>query len=478
MGRTTGFLTQILLARILAPQNFGLFAIGWMMLRLFAIFGHLGFDYGVIRFGAPHYPSDISKFKNIGTLAVLAAITSGLLLGALQFTVGPWVAQNVFNKPGLTFVFLGFAAAYPFATTLRVLAATISITTKAVWGATIEDLVQPISQIVFFLILLLCGTDEVLSAFLSTTLSYVLACCLATVFLSRVIPGLLAPSGLSTEAFIPLASYSLPAILGASMGAFNLWGDRLLVGFFGSARDTGLYQSISLISTFTITLISGLKISFSPRIAAFFSQENIFGIVTISRTASRWALYLSLPVLSTIMLNSGGIMGIIFGNEFRGAEFPLVILTFGQIFYVLFGISDQVFLMTGNQRIWLLISGIVFILTITLDGILIPRYHLIGASLVSSGMLLLLGCTSLAVLHRRLGIAALDVYHFKLVGSASLSTLIVALGNTFFDLAEPPRIIINFFAISFIFLFTAGIVGLEPTDFHILRNFFSTRNEK
>src|SRR5688500_13129104 len=58
LGRAVGYLTQIFLARLLAPEGFGLFAIGWTLLRLFSIAGHLGLDFGVIKFGSQYWQKD------------------------------------------------------------------------------------------------------------------------------------------------------------------------------------------------------------------------------------------------------------------------------------------------------------------------------------------------------------------------------------------------------------------------------------
>jgi len=52
IGRAMAVLTQILLARLLGPAIFGLYSVGYALLRLGELILPLGMDQGVVRFGA------------------------------------------------------------------------------------------------------------------------------------------------------------------------------------------------------------------------------------------------------------------------------------------------------------------------------------------------------------------------------------------------------------------------------------------
>ena len=53
IGRTLAFLGDIAAARILGPDSFGLYAIGWTVLRTLSLISPLGLDQGIIYISAP-----------------------------------------------------------------------------------------------------------------------------------------------------------------------------------------------------------------------------------------------------------------------------------------------------------------------------------------------------------------------------------------------------------------------------------------
>lgn len=133
-----------------------------------------------------------------------------------------------------------------------------------------------------------------------------------------------------------------------------------------------------------------MKNSAAPAISRLHHNNNLAEIAALSKSISRWCLYTTMPLLLFVLFNANGVITVFFGKEYSNGSVPLLILTAGQCFYVAFGIIDQVLLMTGRQKEWLAISTIVFLPTFILDAIFIPKFHLLGSSIVSSTMILLL----------------------------------------------------------------------------------------
>jgi O-antigen/teichoic acid export membrane protein len=469
LGRTAGYLTQIYLARLLAPQGFGLFAIGWTLLRLFSIAGHLGLDFGVIKFGSQYWQKDAGKLRSVVLISLGGAILSGLIFGSTLYGLASWLADSFFHKPDLEPILQCLAVAFPFATALRVMAAAGSLSGKMWGGALVEDIAQPILQLVLFIALFNTGTPLHI-ALLSTVLSYAISVIFGAVYVAWVIPGLFVfelPSWSETPS---LLAYSLPAIIGVTLGAFNLWGDRLLVGYFGTQADTGIYQSISVITVFTTVLLSGFKIAAAPAIAGLHHDGNLAGIRTLAQSFTRWALLISCPVLLIVFINARMIIVTIFGTEYETGTAALMILTIGQFFYVGTGIVDQIFLMSGRHRQWLQISTLIFILTVVLDAILVPSQHLIGASLVSSIMMLSIGILSAITLKRQLQFWIFDGFHGKMILSVLLSGLVVYWLDisvvTVLDLMMTSALTFSLFG-GFVIL-----LGMQPDDRALLQRIF------
>jgi O-antigen/teichoic acid export membrane protein len=161
------------------------------------------------------------------------------------------------------------------------------------------------------------------------------------------------------------------------------------------------------------------------------------------------------------------IITIIFGKEYESGTTALLILTVGQLFYVGTGIVDQIFLMSGGQKAWLRISTLIFVLTIMLDAILVPRLHVIGASLVSSTMMLLMGVLSVVMLRHRLQFWIFDRFHVKMVVAALVSGLIVHLFN--FHVETLPGLMIASALTALLFGASVFMLGVEQNDRAVLR---------
>ena len=58
MGRSLEASVHIAVARLLGPEGFGLYAIGWTMLRVFGSLAKVGLTSGVIRYASMHRTDD------------------------------------------------------------------------------------------------------------------------------------------------------------------------------------------------------------------------------------------------------------------------------------------------------------------------------------------------------------------------------------------------------------------------------------
>ncbi len=67
LGRGLDFVKQIALARLLGPEAFGLYAIGWNLLRIVGILAPFGLHNGVVHFGTPFWRKDNPALRSILT---------------------------------------------------------------------------------------------------------------------------------------------------------------------------------------------------------------------------------------------------------------------------------------------------------------------------------------------------------------------------------------------------------------------------
>ncbi|MEK6220976.1 MAG: oligosaccharide flippase family protein, partial [Chloroflexota bacterium] len=156
LGRGIHLFTQVLLARLLGTAGYGLYAIGWNIMRAVDLFAPLGLDKGVIQMGVLHWNKDPVKFKTVIRSSITISLLTGSFFGMVFFLSAPWIA-NLFGKPSLLPVFRLFAIAFPVASGLRVAASTTRITKQMRFSIISEELGQPLTNLILLLAFYLLG---------------------------------------------------------------------------------------------------------------------------------------------------------------------------------------------------------------------------------------------------------------------------------------------------------------------------------
>lgn len=155
-GRGLHAVGQVILARLLGPELYGLYGLGWTTLRLVGSLGPLGLDRGMIHFSARSWRTNLSEFKGVFLQTFSLAVIAGLIIGALLFITAP-LLETYLNKPGLELVLRGFAFAIPLVTGLSVLIAATQVSRRMQYSVLADDLGQPLANIVLVLLFFSLG---------------------------------------------------------------------------------------------------------------------------------------------------------------------------------------------------------------------------------------------------------------------------------------------------------------------------------
>ena len=472
VGRGLNFLGQMVLARLLGPEAFGLYAIGWTVLRIISIIGPLGLDAGVIRFGSRYWREDQQQFRNVFLLSTCISLGSGLIIGVLLFVFAPALASQVFRKPGLVTIFRGFSWAIPLVTTLRVVASATSVSKRLQYATYSEEISQPAVELVLVLAFFYILGWKLEGAVLAGVLSFAGALILATYYMVRLFPQVISlrrsTASRVTLFQLDIIRFSIPTAFAALFGSFISWADRLLVGYFRSGAETGIYTTISLVSIVFVIILSGLKVIFSPMIADFFHKDEIDRVEEIYRISTKWGFYISIPLFFVILFGSQELLGLAFGAEYIIGYLPLIILALAQLINVGTGPIDILLIMTGRQKSWLIISGLMLGVNIVINSLLIPRYGIIGAAIGTASTVIGIFIIGMAVVKRELNIWQYDRRFLKGLMSAAITGLIL-LGIHSIHFSSSLLYLFSIALTAFI-VFGTGllILGLDSEDIELL----------
>ena len=467
-GRALHVLTLVVLARLLGPAGFGLYAVGWTVLRLTGLIAALGLNSGVIRFGARLWKKEPARFSGVVRRSVSMSLLSGTVAGAVLFSLASFLSQQVFHEPDLKIVFQVFATAFPFAAGLRVAAAATRISRRMEFSVYAEELSQPLANLALVLLFSLLGW-RLLGAVSAAVASFVIAFVVAILLLGRAFPELTSQQARPRFPFREILLFSLSASVAESLGILNLWLDRLFVAFFLPSFEVGVYHATSQASMLFALILASFAAIFSPMIAECHAAGDMARLESLFRISTKWTLYVSLPFFVVICSAPQELLTVIFGADYAPGAVPLVVLTLGQVPNVATGAVAPLLVMTGHQRFWLLLSATAVLLNAVLNFLLIPRWGLSGAAFATAATISLLFTLGLFWVRRVLGLWPYDRRYLKGLQAALVSVIAVALLSQV-NVGSPALRLLLTAVLSFgSFGIALHALGLDSEDHELIR---------
>ncbi len=426
IGRGLHVLGQIILARVLGPAVFGLYAIGWTIVRIGSVIAPLGLNNGVIRFAGQYWPKDQRSIQNIVLQALQLAMSSGIVFGGMIFVGAPWIAKVVFHESELIPVFRWFALVFPLASGLRVGAAATRISERMQYSAFAEDLGQPGANLILIFIVMAFGWG-LLGAVGAAVISFVIGLTLA-LFYTRYLFSLSLSK--RTREIVPkreLLIFSIPTGLAGTFTMLIFWVDRLIIGHYLPSSEVGIYQAASQSAMLFAIILTGFNAIFTPMIARLYHAREHERLNELFKVSTKWGVYVSLPLFFVLALFPQDVMNVVFGSDYSAGALPMVILASAQLLNASTGAVGFLLIMTGRQNWWFSLSFFMFLANVILNIWLIPAMGLLGAAIATACSVSGLFLFGLGGVYLRLGYWPYDRRYLK-GGIAVLVTVLVLLG--------------------------------------------------
>ena len=470
LGRGLHILGQIVLARLLGPATFGLYAIGWTLVRIVGALGPLGLDQGIIRYAPRFWLSDAPALKGLLVKCLSMAVLSGMLLGLGLYGASPWLAADVFGKPELTPVLRLFALTFPFLTGLRVAAAATRATRRMKFSAYTEELAQPAANLLLVVAFYLLGW-QLLGAVAAAVMSFIAAFVLALFYLRQLFPEMRAVSSHASVPVRELMGFSLATSLGGAFILLIVWMDRLMAGYFLPAAEVGVYQAASQSAVFFAVILGGFNLAFAPMIANLYQRkESSSRLEELFCVSTKWTLYVCLPFFLPICFASRPLMSLVFGPAYAEGGLALLILASSQMVNAGTGPVGALLTMTGHPHRWLAISGSMFLVNIILNLLWIPRWGIIGAALASACAISGLSLLSLWQVKRLLRIWPYDRRHLKEFCAAATTAVVLWFAHPGGKELLPFGVLSTVSLSIIVFVGTLFLLGLDSEDWNFFRS--------
>lgn len=199
----------------------------------------------------------------------------------------------------------------------------------------------------------------------------------------------------------------LPLGVAGILQIVNQQSDILLLGWLASAHEVGLYKVAAQCATVVVFLLDGLNLVLAPQVSRLNVLGDRSGLQRMITLSARFSLTLALPLGGVLMLAGDDILSAVFGEEYRRAHTALAILCAGQIANAAMGSVGLLLNMTGFEKDMMVGLFIATLGNIALDLMLIPSFGLEGAAAAMAVSLVVWNLFMLVCARRRLGIVSL-----------------------------------------------------------------------
>ncbi len=470
IGMLFGYLSRIIIARFLGANDYGLISLGFAAMTIAATLSLMGLSEGVVRYVSFYKgKKDKGRIKSTIISSLKISFPLSLFFSLVLFFRADWISVHVFHEPRLALVLMIFAIGVPF----WVLRSNFTLATRGfqllqyqVYVSQVFENIFKLAAIITFLAL---GFD-VLGAAWGWTLAIILTPFLAFYFLEKKVFPVFNTDVKAIPAGRELFLFSWPLILAGIPGLIMGWTDTLMLGYFSSVRDVGIYNA-ALPTAKLLSIVAGqFGVIFMPVVTELYAMNKQEDLRKTYSVVTKWIFSITLPVFLLMCLYADWIMKIMFGAEYVQGALALSILAFVFFITSCLGLSAGIIKAYGRTKIIMACSFVGAGMNFSLNYLLIPVYGLNGAAVATGLSAALMSVSYLFFVYRIGKMQPFRLSYLKQLASCIIAVLVVygitkyVIGVAIFNL------IVMFFAFMGIYFFLLLLFkSFKEEDLMIMR---------
>jgi len=181
------------------------------------------------------------------------------------------------------------------------------------------------------------------------------------------------------ELFKSYFSFALPVILISIISVISTNIDKIMIGFFWTAKEVGYYFTVQQITGLVGVFSSALSVILFPTISNYHSQKNFENIKQTTYLANRYISMIITPVVIVTIVFVVPVINILLSEAFLPAKYVLITI----LIYIFIStlMAPYGSLISGINRpgIAAVIGAIMCIINIVLNLLFIPQWGLLSS---------------------------------------------------------------------------------------------------
>ena len=485
VGRVIGYVTQVVIARLLGAQFYGFYAAGVALINGLQILSRFGMENGVVRYVA-HYREheDAARVRGTILMALLFPIALSLVLSAVLFFGAGFIADTGWLRENGTLmvgVLRGFALVLPFFVFMSMTAWATQGFQTVTYAAYIQQLIRPGLFLVFVGVCYVLGA-KIFGVIIAYALAMFLAGVVGLYYLRKLFPDLFdrrAQTRFETKA---LFGVSIPMSITQGAQYLNNFSAILILGVFAAGAPVGIFNAAARTATFLTAVRFAFSGIFSPIISGLHARQDTEEMGRLYKDVSRWIFTGAFALFLVIVVFAPEVMGI-FGEAFGAGVTALVIVAVAQLYSSSVGPAPRMLAMTDNQNFAMIATSVAAITGVIVSFILIPRFEVLGAAIGMATAIIVENTGTMSAVKWRLGYWPVNVMWLKPLAAGAISGTVtyllkvtLPLDTMFGFLPMPvsiPTIMLLGGFLGVLFLGLLWLFGFSETDKEFLGTFWN-----
>lgn len=376
-------LLRILIGRDLGPDGLGIYTLVFTIYLFGMQFAAFGVGEALTKYVA-EYADQKEILSTYVSSSIAGSLFSGTVMGIVLYIISYNIAIYVFHIPEMTELLKITSLCFPFIALQKATIGTLNGMRKMNRYATLN-----IAQNLLVLI-----TTIFLVKYLNGTVNYAIY---GFVF-PTILIGIFAPIFIQEYIKLKYVSYNMLskeiawfgfyAVLANSIVMINNQMDSLMLGYFLTEVDVGIYAVAAIIVQSLDLLPRAIQRVTTPIMTKYYSQKKYTEIWKTIKKTSIQAFLTTLIISIFIVFTGRAIIYYIFGQNFILAYSPLLILLIGYLFRAPYTSISNYFASTGRINIVFKLTSLSLLLNMILNYILIPHLGINGAAIATTTSLM------------------------------------------------------------------------------------------
>jgi len=380
VGGLALFASQVLLARWMGHEAFGIYSYAWAWVAALASIASLGLPAASVRFIAGYRATAAhGRIRGLVRFATRATLAVALAIAAVGIPLAGWLARDSSYLPALQISFVAIPA-------LTMLALDAAFARAFGWmalSASAEQVVRPLVLIALGAICLQWFPELSASGWVTLcALAYVVSALGQHAVVRRLIAGKVHTSA-EEQLRHDWLRVGFGMLLLGSAQLIRANTDLLLVGSMLGPAELGIYTAAVRTATLVAFFLTVSSVVAQPRMAEMHAQGRKEDLRRFVRSSTRMTLVVSLAIGVVLVLLGKPVLEL-FGTGFVRGYPVLLALIAGHVLAAASGPLTSLLMMCGHHQRAATLHVASMLTNAALVAWLTPRYGILGAAVATS----------------------------------------------------------------------------------------------